>query len=323
MFTSAFGAWPLRYALTVLVFPRASLVSFLGTGLPGCRGCTTIRITHASTRSMTTRAQKGALHVKLLRRIENFTSVNHHSLVLKNLALQLLKDHPPEADHEPEDIVNVVCFLLPSYRELFIPEFLKAPVYLVSLLRDVCSFYECLRMDVDVKRAMKDGYKTDRVIEMFAWIASTIYNTETVQIGTILDRVMEIPGSSILDVIDDPRHSLPGLSNPPSCDYSSYEDNGDNQKCGDERRQESSPAKDRRITNHSTLDSAKTLGIIYGAFKDKTFSGDSLQPLEESVRDYNILCDQLNLTEFERSRYFICIFEDAEKSHFIANCNIR
>lgn len=74
-----------------------------------------------------------------------------------------------------------------------------------------------------------------------------------------------------------------------------------------------------RTSVSSPQDSAQTVQAIYGAIKGKKLTGDALQSIDESIRDYNILAFQLVMKDAMKSKFFICIFEDAAKSHFISN----
>lgn len=71
----------------------------------------------------------------------------------------------------------------------------------------------------------------------------------------------------------------------------------------------------------STQDSARTVQSIYGAFKGKKFSRDALQSIHEPIREYYILICRISLPSGFKSKFFICIFDDAKISHFISNCS--
>ena len=80
------------------------------------------------------------------------------------------------------------------------------------------------------------------------------------------------------------------------------------------------PSRRGTSRSASSQDSARTVQAIYGTFKDKTFSGDALQSIEETIRDYNILGNQLLLRDEMKAKFLMCIFEEAAKSDFISNC---
>lgn len=47
--------------------------------------------------------------------------------------------------------------------------------------------------------------------------------------------------------------------------------------------------------------------------------GDAVKSIQAPIRDYNILAFQFDLSHELKAEAFICIFEDAAKSHVIAN----
>lgn len=66
-------------------------------------------------------------------------------------------------------------------------------------------------------------------------------------------------------------------------------------------------------------ESAHAVQGICGAFKGKKSPRNSLKSIQETTLNYDILYLQLELGYELRAKCFICIFEDADKSHFVSN----
>ena len=112
---------------------------------------------------------------------------------------------------------------------------------------------------------------------------------------------------------------LPGIGQEPSPPLSELDTVRLRAQTEPEARRSAAQAQAHRSTTSSAPESASTVQAIYGAFKGKKFTGDALQSIQKSIRDYHILASQLDLSVEMKAKFFICIFEDAAKSHFIAN----
>lgn len=287
-----------------------------------------------------TRTQRTTSHAKLLRRAENFKAVIPQAETLRQVALQILGDNPPEDEFESDEIGEMIQLLMPSSNELLIASFLRSPVYPIALLHDVSQHYSCLSMPVEVTQGIKDEFKSVRPLQQVSWLGSTVYEMPVEDVNNLLEGVSSLRSTSVAQIVSELRAQASNQEDHRG--ERSSQGNQNQQENGDARRnnqpvdvlppvQEETgnrrgpngyniPTQGRPSTNYNAQDSARAVQAIYGAFKDKKFSGDSLQSIQETVRDYNILSNQMFMDDVMKAKFFICIFEDAAKSHFIANC---
>ena len=191
-------------------------------------------------------------------------------------------------------------------------------------------------MPVSAAEGLHDEFKTQSPLRQIPWLLVTVYGMPIDDVNLTLDlvaplRTAPLPqllkklkrtSTYVVEGIDPPQlqdYAVPQICREPSPPLSEQDAVRQRTEPEPQVRHSEAQAQESRSTASSSHESARTFQVIYGAFKGRKFTGDSLQSIQESIRDYNILSFQLGLSEEMKAKFFICIFEDAAKSHFISN----
>ena len=286
-----------------------------------------------------TRGQQAELHARLLRRTQNFQASLPQAQDLRQVALGILQDYPPDTSISADDASNQIRNLVPSINSILQEDFLVSPTYPISLLRDVAEFYGCLPMpaleNVDAE------YIATSPLRQFCWLFLAIYEVPSEDLNLLMAMIVPLRSAPIPQLAERLRPSstriVEATLRTPAAPRSEIAQgffplhrdrrSGPNRQRDAQARpsRELSPIRrgqgqeNPSLSTQSPQESARTVEAIYGAFKGKKFSGDALQSIEEAIRNYNILGFQLGLTDDMKAKFFVCIFEEAAKSHFIAN----
>ncbi len=293
--------------------------------------------------SSNTRAKRAERHEKLLKRVGKFDARDAQSILLKDVAKEILLQHDPAEEHQKNDVEVQFQMLVPAARTLFTHEFFAAPAYSISLLKDVASFYACFEMTSQMIESIDWELRRDKVMLMFAWISAMVYEVDNEALTSILENIREVHGSPTESIATKriPKPQEKAHESGPRLVlvnrmFSSRD--GDSVQVGDDKPDSEcshQPQEFVQVTTNNNqeyqgshvphmdhVDTVKFLWAIHNAFKDKKFTGASLESIDIAIRDYNIVVDQLSLSPYFKAKFFINIFEDAAKTNFTNHCKM-
>eukprot|EP00737_Agarophyton_chilense_P003926 gb/GEZJ01004743.1/.p1 GENE.gb/GEZJ01004743.1/~~gb/GEZJ01004743.1/.p1 ORF type:complete len:304 (+),score=44.27 gb/GEZJ01004743.1/:53-964(+) len=281
-----------------------------------------------------TRAQQAQVHERLLRRAQNFQPSLRQAHVLRQVALGTLQDYRADATFVQEEVANSIRNKVPSINSFLEEEYLASPTYPIPLLRDIATFYGCLAMPA--LETVQDKFVATSPLRQFCWILITLNEVPMEDLNDLVMMIVPLRQAPLPQIaaklhsastrVIEATVQAAGPARSEGSERRIAPEHGrlpprkhDLQLQPEANRPPNSIREGNRPTGQSYQELASTVQAIYGSFKGKKFSGDALQCIPESIRDYNILGFQLGLSDKMRAKFFVCIFEDSAKSHFIVN----
>ena len=126
-----------------------------------------------------TRGQQTEAHARLLRRTQKFQATLPQAQALRQGALGILEDYPPDSSMFRDEASDLIRNLVPSMNSILQEDFLASPTYPISLLRDVSEFYEYL--PTPALENVDAAFISTSPLRQFCWLFTAVYEVPHVE----------------------------------------------------------------------------------------------------------------------------------------------
>ena len=299
-------------------------------------------------------------HSRLLRRAKGVTTTSKLGANLVQVSKEILETHPVDEEVPAEEVLSFAKSLLPSYASVFTADLFRDPLFLVVMLKEVLSLYECevLTSNSFDGLELTDDDRRNCDLVAYLWLGA-LFNFDQPGMLRIKSSIFTYRGSSASyyspnpsqaeisyegpmgDHINNPNtppagHQTPTAMNPPTTPGPSPNANtyaapteSNDARYGVPRPQviNQPQINNNRPLHHppqpSYVDPSKKATGVQQYFRDDKFKGDLDQSIVNTVRDYEICANQLRFNPRDRAEFFICIFSGPARNFFFENINPR
>ena len=266
-------------------------------------------------------SQRALKHEQLLRRATNFKISISQAKEHRKVCIQVLHDNLPDATSDADFAADTIFGSMLAINSILSNQFLTSPMYPVSLLRDMANCFASLRMPAILLAELRDEFKHIKAPQLLSRLLAIAYEMPTDEINSVLDifaPLRFLPLSQMLERLK----STSSENDYPQANYGvridvllaqpTQSENGGS-SCGEIPNflevanyfQRSNLPLPRRTPAVTPQNSARAVQAIYRAFKGRKLTGDALQSIDESIRDYNILAAQLVIDKNMNAKIFI------------------
>ena len=254
---------------------------------------------------------------------------------------------PSSTMPSPEDVLDLLQNLLPPATEVFTLDFFKQPLFAPATLYDTASYYGCHNIDEEFEESLSlsDLEKNNNSIKTMIWLAhtfgcdteATIYvfdmhkqsrrlvRIQQTALGTFVGDNTPVTVANVGATYQSPR-ATPDLPRDDPLQNQSHGSAKEAQpkiKDVPDTHPAVSHARHSRVpiigSQGSHGDDVRKSSYVHQYFKGRKFTGEIDQSIDMFIRDYKICSRQYQLSNQQRTDYFVNILEGPARTFFFHN----